>query len=412
MRMVPVPRTRYATCLPRRVERWERLSYRRRMGLRARFRAGAVGAHRLALAFAGVVIVLAAASSNEPDELSRDLDAGAAALLALGLASTWWSRRQPGAVATAVLVVSFVWYGAGYTSGLINVPVLLAFFWLGDSDDQRTKVIVTAASVAAVVVNISLVGDEGWRSAASAAGYVVMAVLFGELVRSRRLVLEQYAERAQRAEQEAERRVAQERLRIARDLHDVLAHSVSAMTVQAGVALDELDRDPGAAREALRSIRGTGRRAMSEVRATVAVLRGDEAGGRRAPAPTLRDLDELVDAAGEHGLGIEVSVAVPSAPLPEVVELTAYRVVQEALTNVVRHADARRAWVDVRDADGALVVEVLDDGQGDGSTRSPGFGLRGMAERVESLGGQVHHGRRADGGWTVRARIPVEGDRW
>jgi signal transduction histidine kinase len=148
---------------------------------------------------------------------------------------------------------------------------------------------------------------------------------------------------------------------------------------------------------------------MSEVRATVAVLRGGDGPEERAPAPGLAQLATLVEAVRGDGVRVHLDVPEVAGSLPEVVELTAYRVVQEALTNVVRHADARRAWVEVRPADAEVFVEVRDDGPGRGRPSPAGFGLRGMSERVASLGGEVHHGRHPEGGWVVRARIPLDG---
>lgn len=368
---------------------------------------------RVALAFAAVVVVLAAASSNEPEAgASRGFDALAVLLLVTALASTVLSRRFPGAVALVALVLSFAWYGIGYTHGLINIAILIAFYRLGASEAQHRKVLVAVVAVVAVLVNIAVVAGEGWSEALTAAGYMVMAVLFGELVRHRHLLVEQYARRAEQAEADAHRRVAEERLRIARDLHDVLAHTVSAMVVQAGVAADRVDQDPEGARAALRSIREAGRQAMGEVQATVAVLRsgGDDDGAASTmPAPRIDRIAELVDAGRRRGLAVELDVRLSGRPLPELVELTVYRVVQESLTNVGRHARASAVVVTVREEARSLTVEVRDDGHGADQPDDQGFGLRGMAERVESIGGELWHGRDDGGGWVVRASMPLTG---
>lgn len=382
------------------------------MDLRA-LRSRLVTADRLALLFAATVVVLAAASSDDaPSDDPRDFDGWALLIFGVALTLNLLSRRFPAGVALAVLGLTFLWYGAGYTNGLVNVATLLAYYQLGRSEGQRRKVLASAVSVAALLLNVTLFADEPLSSALTAAGYVLVAVVFGELVRSRGLLVEHYARRAEEAEAEAERRITEERLRIARDLHDVLAHTVAAMTVQAGVASDRMDRDPEAAKEALRAIREAGRRAMGEVQTTVSVLRSGSADGQDpdvaglGPAPGLDRLQSLFDAVSEQGVRVEVDVSLADRPLPEVVQLTVFRVVQEALTNVVRHAHATTARVVVREDPDGLTVEVRDDGRGGAGPAKPGFGLRGMAERVESVGGRLWHGRNGDGGWVVRASLP------
>jgi signal transduction histidine kinase len=366
-------------------------------------------ADRVGLGLAAVVIVLAAASTDNPaaDVTERELDGWAALLLiAAGLALVG-CRRFPGSVALAVLGVSFVWYGRGYTSGLVNIATLIAFYRLGRSEGERRTLAVSGVAVAALLVGMVVLRDESVPSALTAAGYIVMAVLFGDFIRNRQLLVDHLANRADRAEADAERRIAEERLRIARDIHDVLAHTVSAMTVQAEVAADALDRDHDTVRAAVHAIRQAGAEAMEDVRATVAVLRsgGDPTG--TTPTPRISDIDELVDTARDQGLEVELDLALSGRPLPEMVELTAFRVVQEAITNVVRHARARSARVTIHDMGSVLVVEVRDDGRVHQGPVTAGYGLRGMAERVESIGGELWHGRPSDTGWIVRASLPL-----
>lgn len=364
---------------------------------------------QVALSLAAVVMVLAAASTDNPapGTTSRGLDGWAALLLLLTSVFVVGGRRVPGTAALAALLVSFVWYRVGYTSGLINVPTLIVFYRLGASEGRRRRLAVTAASVMMLLVGIVVLAGESLTSGLTAAGYVVMAVLFGEFIRTRELLVDHLAERAERAEAEAERRVVEERLRIARDVHDVLAHSVSAMTVQAEVAADSLHRDDEAVEAAVEAIRQTGAEAMRDVRATVTVLRSGTDGGDATPAPRIADIDQLVATAREHGLDVELDIVVSDRPLPEVVELTTFRIVQEAITNVGRHARASSAQVTVRDTGSELVVEVRDQGQAHPGPVTAGYGLRGMAERVESIGGELWHGRPAEGGWVVRASLPL-----
>lgn len=185
-------------------------------------------ADRVALGLAATVIVLAAASTDNPaaGASERDLDAWAALLLVAAGTLVLAGGRLPGLAAMAVLGVSLVWYGVGYTSGLVNVATLVAFYRLGRSQGEWRTVVVSVVAVTALLVGMVVVGDESVQSALTAAGYVVMAVLFGEFIRNRQLLVDHLAARAERAEADAERQVAQERLRIARDIHDVLAHTV------------------------------------------------------------------------------------------------------------------------------------------------------------------------------------------
>lgn len=214
--------------------------------------------------------------------------------------------------------------------------------------------------------------------------------------------------RAQAADLEEERtrqRIAEERLRIVRELHDVVSHSLSLITVRAGVANHVVDRRPEEAREALRVIERTSRTALTEVRQILGVLRGGELAGR-SPVPGLRDLPGLVEQADAAGVRLEVR-AHDLPGLPEGLELTIYRIAQEAVTNVVRHAAASECLVEVRREGDQVVVEVTDDGSGPRAGAEPGgHGLVGIRERVAVYGGTFSAGAGADGGFHVVARIP------
>jgi signal transduction histidine kinase len=226
-------------------------------------------------------------------------------------------------------------------------------------------------------------------------------------------------DRAERAEQardeEARRRVNEERMRIARELHDVVSHTIGVISVQAGVAAHLLERRPDKAAESLAAIRQASDEALGELHAMLGVLREGAGDGDRAPltpAPGLAELDALVAQAA--GAGVEVTVSLVGEPrrLPAAVDLAAYRVVQESLTNVVRHAGASRAEVAVRHTDGQVVVEVTDDGRagsgaGSGSGNGAGQGILGMRERARSLGGSLEAGPRPGGGFRVQAILPA-----
>lgn len=241
-----------------------------------------------------------------------------------------------------------------------------------------------------------------------------VAMLLGALMRSRGAYAEEVRERLRLAEldreREAQRRVAEERLRIARELHDTVAHAVTTMTVQSGAALQLLDRDTSRAREALSAIRTTGKEALAEMRATLRVLRGDEPAAVAPPVggAGLGRLPGLLEAVRAAGLEVDLDGVVPVVPEP--VDGAAYRIVQEALTNVLRHAGpAARARVRLSTTPQTLMVEVSDDGIGGGSTgNAAGHGVIGMRERAEALRGDLQAGPRPEGGYRVHAVLPLE----
>jgi signal transduction histidine kinase len=201
--------------------------------------------------------------------------------------------------------------------------------------------------------------------------------------------------------------VAGERERIARELHDIVGHSVSVMVVQAGAAEDLLERDPARAREPLQAIQETGREAVAELRRMLGLLRGEAAAPALAPQPGTAELDELVAQIGAAGLPVRLDIHGTPRSLPPGIELAGYRIVQEALTNALKHAGAASATVSLRYGVQALEVEVLDDGSG-GSVNGRGHGLIGMRERATLYGGELEAGPGPDGGFRVRARLPVE----
>jgi signal transduction histidine kinase len=221
--------------------------------------------------------------------------------------------------------------------------------------------------------------------------YAIFAAawLLGDNLRSRR----------ERKQANVQRAAAEEQARIARELHDIIGHSVSVMTIQAAAAGDVFDSRPAEVREALRAIEATGRETLAELRRLLTGVNGSF-----APAPGLGNLDALADRVRSAGLSVELSADPP--PLPPSVDLTAYRIVQEALTNTLKHAHATTARVGIRQNGGALEIVVIDDGQG-AEEVTPGHGIIGMRERAASFGGELTAGPET-GGFAVRARIPIE----
>jgi signal transduction histidine kinase len=217
--------------------------------------------------------------------------------------------------------------------------------------------------------------------------------------------------RAARAEREREERarraVSDERARIARELHDVVGHSVSVMTVQTSAVRRLLREHQEKEREALQVVEQTGREALAEMRRMVGVLRRPEEAPALAPQPSLQHLDRLVEHAREAGLPVELRLEGTPSPLPTGVDLTAYRLVQEGLTNALKHARAHQAEVLVRYGDGQVELTISDDGPGGGDGDKGGHGLVGMRERISVYGGDLEAGPRPEGGYRLRARLPI-----
>jgi signal transduction histidine kinase len=235
---------------------------------------------------------------------------------------------------------------------------------------------------------------------------LVLAWWLGD--RARRAALETEAERAAVAEA-VRQATLDERLRIARELHDVVAHAMSVIAVQAGTGRFVIDESPAVAAEALATIETTSRAALEEMRRMLEVLRDHEAAGELLPAPGLGDIDRLVEANLDAGLDVEVVTEGQAAALPSGLGLCAFRIIQEALTNVRKHAHASRAVVAVRYDESLLTVEVRDDGVGARGPGREGHGLVGMRERAALYAGSVETGSAEGGGYRVRARFPLGG---
>lgn len=343
------------------------------------------------------------------------------ALALLGTLPLVARRRQPVLVLVAVesaLVLYFVTPSPSTSPN--SLALFIALYTVASRAERRTSLQI-AVLIGAINVLVSLVGvllgyPEGAAALFAAIATVVGAWSLGDNVRTRRAYLAQLEERARRLEVEREENarhaVRDERARIARELHDVVAHHVSAIAVQAGAAAEIVERDPLRAREALRSIQGSSRQALAEMRALLSVLRGDdEPGTDRLPQPGLAQLESLIAQSRAVGLPMTLRVEGFPRPLPEALDLSAYRIVQEALTNSRKHAGLARASVLVRYGEEALELEIRDDGRG--TTRpSPGTnegrGLIGMRERVALFHGDLTTGVVADGGFAVRVRLPLE----
>ncbi|WOX25931.1 sensor histidine kinase [Streptomyces solicathayae] len=351
------------------------------------------------------------AARNQLDR--QPLDVWARLLLLAGPAMLLLRHRYPVPVVFGVAASALAYLAAGYPYGPVFVSVAVACYAAIVHGHRR------AAWWALGLLWIGHVlaghwlyrylppagdGPAPWGQELPVAGFVVAILAASELVRVRR---EQWAQqRAERAAAER-RRADEERLRIARELHDVLAHSLSVINVQAGVGLALLDGDPEQARSALTTIKAASKEALGEVRQVLDSLRtpGD---APRTPAPGLDRLPELVEQAAAAGLTVEVDRHGAAAPVPPNTDLAAFRIVQEALTNVVRHSGSRTARVRIDQAPDALELRIDDDGPATGGDAGgSGNGLAGMRERATALGGTIDAGTRPDGGFRVRARLPL-----
>lgn len=344
---------------------------------------------------------------------ARPVDAVEVILLILLAAPLTLRRKWPVFTVIVVGVIALAALAAGYPGGPPTIALLVALYGVAANGHRRWSAAVTVVFAGGGLVFRALVERESFVSVALHSALFVLVSLLGDAVHSRRLLASETRERLRLAEAErnaeTQRRIADERLRIARELHDVMAHSVTTVSVQAGAALDALDSHPGEAREMLRSMRATSRHAMQELRATVSLLRADpQDGNARDPAPGLEEIDGLVARIRHAGIDVDMSVVGRSRSLPPAVELTAYRIVQEALTNVIRHASATAARVLLTYAEHHLVVQIDDDGSGPSPADTPGFGLRGLQERVDALAGTLFLGTSPSGGFRLRAQIPTQ----
>jgi signal transduction histidine kinase len=327
-----------------------------------------------------------------PDIVAYAMVAGMGAALLL-------RRRSPAAVMAVVGALYLVYHVLGYPGGAPGVVVWVALYSVAVAQKRRLGLIIAAVLIVLDAQGRMVVRGLGPLDTAldSSTGLFVAALLLGEVVRGRRERLTLLAAERDRAE---EQRIVQERIRIARELHDLSAHTLAVVTVQAGVAAEVIDEDRAQARQAIEAVGRAAREAMVELRAAVGVLRD----GRRPteaepPAPTLDRLTEITT-----GTGATLVCEGTPRPLPRAVEATAYRILQEAVANAVRHSGAERIEMRVGYRPDGLSLAVVDDGRG--GPAMPGNGLRGMAERARGLGGWLRAEPGERGGFRVRGWLP------
>jgi signal transduction histidine kinase len=374
-------------------------------------------ADRGRLAHYVVVVTLALFLVGEVSTIDTDHRAWLTTLALIGAAGLLLTRDAPfvAPVVTALAVAGTLVFEPDQMRDLDAPFLIVVLFlpWCLATYNERPRAIAGLVFMEAIGVwaNIRFAerpGDYLWVAAFVAVSWATGFILSRRSAHAREL-----HERALRLEREqleaAERAVAGERQRIARELHDVIAHSVSVMTVQAGAVRRLLHPEQEREREALEAVEATGREALTEMRRLVGLLREKGMMPEFAPQPGMGTIDALLDGVRAAGLPVELEVEGESRELPAGVDLAAYRVIQESLTNALKYAGPAHAWVAVHWRDDALELEIANDGRSDGDGNGGGgHGLTGMRERVSLYGGVIDSGPRPGGGYVVRARLPLQ----
>jgi signal transduction histidine kinase len=360
-----------------------------------------------------IAIALAAAAALIADGLRRadgSVSVGDGLLAVLTAAPLIWRTRAPLTVLLLVMAGVIACIATFEPASAALFVVMIPLYTVAELGGRRRSLVVgagTAVVIVAVLVAFESkggIGSEDWQRLLLAAG----ALVVGDTVRARRALAaaarERTAREAREREQDSRRRVAAERLRIARELHDTLAHALVAINVRAGVAVHLADA--GGDPEALAEIKALSAEALGDLRATLSLLRDDQDAAPTSPALDLAAVSALVERAKTAGIDVSADVSLNGTTIPSPIGQAGFRIVQEAVTNILRHAGASSARVRVVSVGGALEIDVTDDGRG-GTPNGDGHGLTGMAERAVALGGEVVAGPRPAGGWQVHARLPL-----
>jgi signal transduction histidine kinase len=366
----------------------------------------------LAVALAAFLLVGSYfASQGQPGR--RAFDAGAVVLLLVAAGALAWRRRYPVAVLLVVFGATLTYFVVGYAPSPIWLVMIVAYFTAVVAGHRLPAAIVAVVGFLVFPWLDFLLRDAAAPSPAGLAGlaaWLLVLLGVGEGIRIRR---ERAAEAARIREEETLRRAGEERLRIARELHDALGHHLSLINMQSGVALHLNKELPDQARSSLTAIKQASKEALSELRSVLDILRQEGEPAARSPTWTLARLDDLVSQAAAAGLEVRAETDGEVRRLPFAVDVAAFRIVQEALTNVTRHAGPATATVRVSYGDRDLTLQVDDDGRGQqGHGREPGSGkgITGMRERAAALGGDLEAAPRPGGGFRVQARLPLDGN--
>lgn len=343
------------------------------------------------------------------------VDAGSVVLAAATGAAVALRRRYPVSALVVLNLLSLAWFALAQPGRLIVLAPLIGCYTLAAERGWRWGLGGAAPTALVEILAIRMVlGDTGTvgvvpivallaataGSAGAAVGYyrAVLAATRAQLARE-----------TQNREERARRLAAEERLRIARELHDVVGHAMATISVQAGVGLHVIEQRPGQAREALTAIKRISDDGLTDVKTILGILRADAPAGEepRAPRSGLGRLADLIDTAEAGGLRVELDVAGDPRPLPAPVDLAAYRIVQEALTNVLRHAGAHRVRLTLEHGPSRLLIRIRDDGAATGPDTGGGHGIDGMRERAHALSGRFTAAPHAEGGFEVCAELPL-----
>ena len=361
-----------------------------------------------------VVSLAGSAGESHPNAQIHSLIAGhhipaappaAYLLVALSALALAWRRRRPGLVLAVSLAAVLAYTSLGYVNGAVILNPIFALYAVALAVPTGRAIAVSVLTTVALMASTAAANPLG----ATGGGFILIpgevafALMLGLWVASRRA----YSQRE--VAEQARLAVDAERLRIARELHDVVAHTMATINVQAGVAAHVIEQQPDEAAQALEIIKQASKEGLRELRGILNVLRQADEHEPRAPAPRLSQLNLLVENATRAGLPTTVAVHGQPRPLPATVDLAAYRILQESLTNALRHAGPTRATVTLNYADEHLVLEIVDDGSGDHDTPplAGGHGIEGMRERATAAGGTLEAGPRPEGGFGVRARLPL-----
>ena len=361
----------------------------------------------------GTVIGQAAEASGEFDiRMARDVPPATYLLFALGSIALLWRRNRPLIVVAASLALAIAWDVIGLADGPL-LAILVSLYSVGRYvDESRTTYSAAAVALLLVVID-GLLESEPAPVIALSLALVFVPWYVGRRIRNRGTYLALLVERAEYLDRErkadAQRAVVEERTRIARELHDLVAHRVSMITVQAGAAQTVAATDPERALRAMEAVEEAGREALDELRQVLGVLRADEQREGLVPTHGLADIPDLVAEVRRAGMDVSLSLDGTPEKLPARVDLASYRIVQEALTNVLKHAGPDpNAEVRLSAGDRTLSIEVTDRGVGVSALPGSGHGVVGMRERAVLLGGTFEAGSRPGGGYRVIARLPLE----
>ena len=361
------------------------------------------------------LLVLLLAPVNPEEGVSRHHDALAVAFVLLSTVPLLWRRQAPVTVAALVVCVSLVGSVRGYAVALTTVGALVGLASAAYLTDRRRTVALGVFTLVALITITSIAGGAllGLQPLVSDVSAPLLALLAGDVMRSRRLYADRWRARAQEVEQlrdaDQQRAVAQERVRVARDVHDIVGHYLAGIALQARAGLRRMRTDPARATQALTEIDQLASDALAETRRAVEIIRSTDALADLRPAPGIDDIEDLIARVSNPTVRIELRRDQPTAALSATVQTVAYRIVQEALTNVIKHAGPATAQITIQQQPDALTVTVRDNGATIRHVHSngQGNGLRGMRERAEQVGGTLLAGPESHGGWRVHATLPV-----